>query len=74
VYPIGLSEPEALRTFTAEARVPVNALAMTRGPSLAELAQLGLARVSYGSLLHRELMKRFGEILDSIAKQATPGG
>jgi 2-methylisocitrate lyase-like PEP mutase family enzyme len=72
VYPIGLWEPEALRAFVAEAGVPVNALAMARGPSLAEHAELGLARVSYGSLLHRELMERFGEVLGSIAKQAPP--
>jgi 2-methylisocitrate lyase-like PEP mutase family enzyme len=72
VYPIGLWEPLALRAFTAEAGIPVNALAMPRGPSLPELAELGLARVSYGSRLHRELMERFGEVLGSIAKQAPP--
>src|SRR5437667_1917428 len=44
VYPILLWEADALRTFTSEARGPVNALSFPRAPSLAELAELGVAR------------------------------
>jgi 2-methylisocitrate lyase-like PEP mutase family enzyme len=74
VFPIGLWEPGALRAFTAEAGVPVNALALPRGPSLAELAELGLARVSYASLLHHEAISRFGEALGALAEQAAAAG
>jgi 2-methylisocitrate lyase-like PEP mutase family enzyme len=67
VFPIGLWEEDALRSFTAEAPGPVNVLALPQAPSLAELAELGIARVSYGSLLHRAAMERFGRELASLA-------
>ena len=35
-------------------------------PSLAELAELGVARVSYGGLLHRDVMEQFGRALASL--------
>jgi 2-methylisocitrate lyase-like PEP mutase family enzyme len=57
VYPIALREPEAVRTFMSAAGGPVNILALPRAPSLDELAALGVARVSWGSLLHREAME-----------------
>ena len=67
VYPIALSEPEALAAFMAEASGPVNILATPRAPSLEELAELGVARVSYGSLLHRQSLKHLASELASIA-------
>jgi 2-methylisocitrate lyase-like PEP mutase family enzyme len=66
VYPILLSEPEAISTFVSEARGPVNILALPQAPSVPELAALGVARVSYGGLLHRETMKQFRRRLDSL--------
>jgi 2-methylisocitrate lyase-like PEP mutase family enzyme len=59
VFPIALWETDALRTFTAEAAGPVNVLRLARAPSLAELGELGVARVSYGSLLHRHWLQQF---------------
>jgi 2-methylisocitrate lyase-like PEP mutase family enzyme len=67
VFPILLREEDTLRTFTAEAPGPVNILAIPSAPSLAELAELGVARVSYGSLLHRDLMEHFSGLLRSLA-------
>jgi 2-methylisocitrate lyase-like PEP mutase family enzyme len=66
VYPIALRDPNALGSFTSEAPGPVNALSLPQGPSFGELAELGVARVSHGSLLHREAMERFGRVLESL--------
>jgi 2-methylisocitrate lyase-like PEP mutase family enzyme len=68
VYPIALREDEAVRTFVSEARGPVNILALPQAPSVAELAELGVARISWGSLLHRETMEQFGRRLASLAR------
>jgi 2-methylisocitrate lyase-like PEP mutase family enzyme len=66
VYPILLWEPDALRRFTSEVGGPVNVAALPQAPSLAELAALGVARVSWGTLLHGETMARFAERLASL--------
>ena len=70
VYPIFLSEPEALSAFVEGAGGPVNVLAVPQAPPLAEFASLGVARVSYGGLLHREVMERFQRELRSLAVRA----
>jgi 2-methylisocitrate lyase-like PEP mutase family enzyme len=67
VYPIALREPEAVRTFVSEAGGPVNILALPQAPSLVELAELGVARISWGTLLHRESMEQFKQRLESLA-------
>ena len=69
VYPIFLREADALATFVSEAPVPVNVLAFAEVPSLGELAEMGVARVSYGSLLHRLTMEAFTQTLASIPAQ-----
>ena len=66
VYPITLWEPDALRRFTSEVRGPVNVVRLPQAPSLAELAALGVARVSWATLLHREAMARFEAQLASL--------
>ena len=66
VYPIALWEADALRRFTSEIRGPVNVLRLPQAPSLAELAALGVARVSWAVLLYREAMGRFEERLASL--------
>jgi 2-methylisocitrate lyase-like PEP mutase family enzyme len=72
VYPIALWERDALERFVTDAPGPVNALRIPRAPSLADLARLGVARVSYGGLLHRGLMETFARELEAIA--ADSGG
>jgi 2-methylisocitrate lyase-like PEP mutase family enzyme len=67
VYPILLSEQEALSTFVSNAGGPVNVLALPQAPSIAGLATLGVARVSFGGLLHRETMDGFESLLASLA-------
>ena len=66
VYPIALWEADALRRFTSEVRGLVNVVRLPQAPSLAELAALGVARVSWGVLLYREAMARFEEQLASL--------
>jgi 2-methylisocitrate lyase-like PEP mutase family enzyme len=66
VYPIGLCEPGALRSFMAEVAGPVNVLPLPPTPPLADLAALGVARVSWASLLHREAMAHFAEQLAAL--------
>jgi 2-methylisocitrate lyase-like PEP mutase family enzyme len=66
VFPIVLWERDALSRFTSEAGGPVNVVRLPQAPSLAELAALGVARVSWGILLHGEAMGRFEEQLASL--------
>jgi 2-methylisocitrate lyase-like PEP mutase family enzyme len=66
VYPIGLWELEALGRFVSDAGGPVNVLRLPQAPSLRELGGLGVARVSWGTLLFRELVARFEEQLASL--------
>jgi 2-methylisocitrate lyase-like PEP mutase family enzyme len=66
VYPIVLCEPGALRRFMSEVRGPVNVTRLPQAPPLAELGALGVARVSWGILLHRDAMARFEDQLASL--------
>jgi 2-methylisocitrate lyase-like PEP mutase family enzyme len=70
VYPLGLWETEALRRFTSEIGSPVNIVRLPQAPSVAELAALGVARVSWGHLLYRDAMARFGDQLGSLSGQS----
>ena len=66
VYPIALWEPDALRHFTAEVPGPVNVTRLPQTPPLAELAALGVARVSWAIFLHLDAMARFQDQLASL--------
>lgn len=52
VYPIGLGDPHEIAAFVEEVGGAVNILFRPGAPSLADLANLGVARVSYGHGLH----------------------
>ena len=66
VYPIVLCERDALRHFMSGVRGPVNVVALPQAPSLAELAALGVVRVSWGLLLYVDAMARFEDQLASL--------
>jgi len=66
VYPIVLWETDALRRFISEAHGPVNVVRLPQTPPLAELAALGVARVSWGPFLHLDAIARFEEQLASL--------
>ncbi|HYY21731.1 MAG TPA: isocitrate lyase/phosphoenolpyruvate mutase family protein [Thermoleophilaceae bacterium] len=70
VFPILLWERDALAAFISEAPGPVNVLRIPPAPSLAALAELGVARVSYGGLLHRRAMEEFSRLLGSLGDES----
>ena len=59
VFPIVLWETDALRRFISEVGGAVNVARLPQAPSLAEMAELGVARVSWGPFLFRDAMARF---------------
>jgi 2-methylisocitrate lyase-like PEP mutase family enzyme len=70
VYPIVLWEADALRGFVSEVDGPVNVVRLPQAPPLAELAALGVARVSWGLLLYRGVMGRFEGELATLQESA----
>jgi 2-methylisocitrate lyase-like PEP mutase family enzyme len=70
VYPILLRDREATAHFVAAAGGPVNLLALPQGPTVAELADLGVARVSYGPHVFRRVIEQLHGIL---ANELEPG-
>jgi 2-methylisocitrate lyase-like PEP mutase family enzyme len=71
VFPILLWEREALRRFVADAPGPVNVLHISPAPSHSELAELGVARISYGGQLHHDAVERFAGVLASLPGATT---
>ena len=64
VYPIGLASLAEIEEFTAGAGGPVNVVFLPNGPSLADLARVAVARVSFGGGLHiamRAVLRRLAE-------------
>ncbi|MEV0534662.1 isocitrate lyase/phosphoenolpyruvate mutase family protein [Kitasatospora sp. NPDC050463] len=53
VFVPGLAEPAAIEALVGRIAVPLNVLFTPAGPPLARLAELGVARVSLGSLPYR---------------------
>ncbi len=66
VYPIALWESDPLRRFALDVGGPVNVVRLPQAPSIAELAALGVARVSWGPFLHLGAMAHFEEQLTSL--------
>jgi len=61
LYPIGLWEADALSAFMAGVQTPVNVVGLPQAPSRPELAELGVARISWGPFLYWGAMAHFGE-------------
>jgi 2-methylisocitrate lyase-like PEP mutase family enzyme len=53
IYPIFVREESAIAALIADISGPVNIFALPDGPSLARLAELGVARISFAGRLHR---------------------
>ncbi|MCW3814784.1 isocitrate lyase/phosphoenolpyruvate mutase family protein [Micromonospora sp. DR5-3] len=66
VYPIVLADPAAIRTLVTEVDAPVNVLTRPGAPAVAELAGLGVARISFGSGLYAAARARTVEMLAAI--------
>ena len=66
VFPLLLWERDALHDFMSDAPGAVNVVPIPPAPSRAELAELGVARISYGVLLYHEAIEQFGRRLESL--------
>jgi 2-methylisocitrate lyase-like PEP mutase family enzyme len=71
VYPIGVIDEATIAAFT-ELGAPVNVLLRPGAPPVERLAELGVARVSFGGLLHVEMMEALAARLSTLARRA-PG-
>jgi 2-methylisocitrate lyase-like PEP mutase family enzyme len=73
VYPIGSGEPDVIRTLVDFIPGPVN---VGYGPghlTLAQLSDLGVARVSFGPILQLHLYRKFGSaLLSAVAADQNP--
>jgi len=64
IFYLAVSDRETLATLVKEVAAPVSAFAVADTPSVAELQEIGVARVSYGSAFQRAALaalKRFAE-------------
>ncbi|WP_432875481.1 isocitrate lyase/PEP mutase family protein [Kribbella sp. CA-245084] len=66
VYPIGPWESDALGQFVSDVQGPVNVTHWPERQSSAELAELGVARVSWAIFLYEDAMARFADDLGTI--------
>ncbi len=66
VYPIGVTDLGLIRELVAAAG-PVNALLRKGGPTVAELAAAGVARISLGSGLWRFALRRIADALTALS-------
>jgi 2-methylisocitrate lyase-like PEP mutase family enzyme len=71
IFVPGASEPSELRQLTAEIPVPVNVLVVPQ-LSLAELADLGVRRVSTGSLPYRAAIDAAVEVAENVREGVPP--
>jgi 2-methylisocitrate lyase-like PEP mutase family enzyme len=65
-YPI-LAPLEVLPALVTGIGGPVNAHAAPAGPTAAELAAVGVRRISYGTSLHKHLMDALRQLLPSLS-------
>jgi 2-methylisocitrate lyase-like PEP mutase family enzyme len=74
VYPIALGERDAIAAFVDRSPAPVNLMALPKGLPLAELSELGAARVSYAAFLYRRAMERFATEVAELRAQSSEQG
>ncbi|MEV4756109.1 isocitrate lyase/phosphoenolpyruvate mutase family protein [Micromonospora sp. NPDC049559] len=72
VYPIGATGPDDLRALVRDAGAPVNVLFRPGAPSLPQLAEFGVARVSFGGGLYRAARADHGRMLDAVRAGRDP--
>ena len=68
VFPILLADTDAVAEFVRAVDVPVNVLALPQAPSITRLAELGVARISYGSMIHRRSMEELTAFLAGVSR------
>lgn len=71
IYPIFLADPAVVREHVALG--PVNLLAHPGGMTLAGIAELGVARISLGPLLHRAMIAHVRQAAEAMANMNDTG-
>ncbi|MFI7390960.1 isocitrate lyase/phosphoenolpyruvate mutase family protein [Streptomyces tendae] len=74
VFVPGLTDPARIASLVAHFDVPLNVLYSPAGPTLAHLADLGVRRVSLGSLLYRRALGAALETVAGIRAGRAPDG
>lgn len=66
VFAPGLKDEKLIAKLCSDSTLPVNIMMMPSAPSAARLAELGVARISYGPVPYRQLMKQFEAAAQAI--------
>lgn len=66
IFVPGITDPEGIRALTAALTAPLNLLFSPTGPTVAELAELGVRRISTGSLLYRAALAAAVHTAESV--------
>jgi len=74
VFVPGLTDPGTIATLVRHVHVPLNILYSPTGPTLSQLADLGVHRVSLGSLPYRRALAAALETVADIRAGRTPTG
>lgn len=69
VYPILLTDGQAIERFAKLVDAPVNIMALPSAPPIEQLVKVGVARISYGSMLHQQSMSHFSNVLSHLRRQ-----
>jgi 2-methylisocitrate lyase-like PEP mutase family enzyme len=68
VYPILLHDADTITSFVDAVQGPVNILAQPQAPPTAQLSEMGVARISYGTSIHHRAMEQLAAFLADIAR------
>lgn len=73
VYPFGPLDEETTAALVAAAGGrPVNVLALPGSPTTSRLAELGVARISYGPQLHTAALRHLGDLVAIVRDGGSP--
>src|SRR5579885_1287177 len=70
-FPIGLTDAPTIATLVKAVAAPVNILSGPHAPSLPELADMGVARVSFGGGLMRAALGHLRRVADELLTSGT---
>ena len=71
IFAINVDDKKIIAELVREIDAPINILARYGSPTLAELKELGVARVSFGSIPMRTTMSLVGRIADELKQHGT---
>ena len=71
VYPMGLFEPDHLKSFVAALRFPMNVMVRKGLPRIRELERIGVARVSFGPYASYAVMGLLRRISREVKEKGT---